>query len=89
MKSEPRSPAPLRPAVERFDFPAVLTSMGARGAATAIHYKGREAIFTQGDPCANVHYVETGSVKLSVVSEQDERRSWGSWGPVISSAREA
>ncbi len=35
---------------------------------TLVHYGRGDAIFTQGDPCEHVWYIDSGDVKLSVVS---------------------
>jgi CRP/FNR family cyclic AMP-dependent transcriptional regulator len=53
-------------AVPLADFPAFLASVGV--VKVAVHYRRGQAIFTQGEPCTHVLYVQTGSVKLSVLS---------------------
>ena len=62
-----------------FDFPAFLTSVGV--AKAAAHYKRGQAIFTQGHACTHVLYVETGSVKLSVLSKAGREAIVGLLGP--------
>lgn len=39
-------------------------------AKATIHYKARQAIYTQGDPANHLFYLRKGGVKLSVVSSQ-------------------
>ena len=60
---------PRRPArtIRPFDAHAFLESAGA--AKTIVQYARGEAIFTQGDPCEHVMYIQSGTVKLSVLSE--------------------
>ena len=38
-------------------------------AKTIVEYGREESIFTQGDPCENILYIQSGGVKLSVMSE--------------------
>jgi CRP-like cAMP-binding protein len=52
--------------VVRFDAQAFLDSAGASRKVVA--YRRSEAIFSQGDPGDSVFYIQTGGVKLSVVS---------------------
>jgi CRP-like cAMP-binding protein len=56
-----------RPSPRTFDAHAFLGQGGA-GTSTATYRRG-EIIFSQGDACAEVLYIQSGSVKLSVVSE--------------------
>jgi CRP/FNR family transcriptional regulator, cyclic AMP receptor protein len=51
----------------RFDAQAFLTSVGA-GRSTA-KYRIRKNVFRQGDPADAVFYIQSGKVKLTVVSE--------------------
>ena len=53
---------PLRP----FSAQTLLGSGGIAG--TSVEYRPTNVIFTQGDPCEHVLYVQKGGVKLSVVS---------------------
>jgi len=53
--------------VPAFSAQAFLDSSGI--AKTVVEYGRGETIFTQGDPCENVLYIQTGGVKLSVVSK--------------------
>jgi CRP/FNR family cyclic AMP-dependent transcriptional regulator len=50
-----------------FDAQAFLKSAGV--ARTIVQYARGEPIFTQGDACEHVMYVQSGAVKLSVLSE--------------------
>jgi CRP/FNR family transcriptional regulator, cyclic AMP receptor protein len=50
-----------------FDARAFLESAGV--AKTIVQYARGEAIFTQGDACEHVMYIQSGAVKLSVLSE--------------------
>jgi CRP-like cAMP-binding protein len=50
-----------------FNVQAFLDSAGI--ARTIVRYRRDEAIFTQGDPCEHVFYIQKGAVKLSVLSK--------------------
>ena len=50
-----------------FDVEAFLGSAGL--ARKIVTYRLAEVIFTQGDPCTHVLYVQKGSVKISVISK--------------------
>jgi CRP-like cAMP-binding protein len=50
-----------------FDVQAFLDSAGI--ARRIVAYRRGEKIFTQGDPCETVLYVQSGAVKLSVLSK--------------------
>jgi CRP/FNR family cyclic AMP-dependent transcriptional regulator len=49
-----------------FSVTGFLDSVGV--ARTIVQYSRGDAIFAQGDPCADVRYIESGTVKLSVLS---------------------
>ena len=57
MKSKQKGP---------FNAQAFLDSAGI--ARKIVEYRRAEVIFTQGDPCEHVYYIQTGGVKLSVLS---------------------
>ena len=57
----------LRAAAPLFNVQAFLDSSGV--AKTMVQFGQGDAIFTQGDPCEHVMYVQSGSVKLSVLSK--------------------
>jgi len=58
MKSKPKG---------AFDAQAFLDSAGI--ARKVVEYRRAEVIFTQGDPCEHVLYIQQGNVKLSVLSQ--------------------
>jgi len=62
-----------------FDAQAFLDSAGV--AKKAAHYRKDEVIFTQGDPCKHVMYVQGGSVKLSVLSKTGREAVVAMLGP--------
>jgi CRP/FNR family transcriptional regulator, cyclic AMP receptor protein len=61
--SKPISP-PKRDAA--FDVQAFLDSAGA--ARKVVTYDPGDVVFSQGDPCGTVMYIQRGSIKLSVLS---------------------
>jgi CRP-like cAMP-binding protein len=60
-----------------FDVDAFLRSAGARDAT----YRRTDTIFTQGDPCETVLYIQKGAVKLSVLSKGGKEAVVGMLGP--------
>src|SRR6186713_2833249 len=58
MKSKPKS---------AFDAQAFLDSAGI--SKKIVEHRRGEVIFTQGDPCEHVYYIQKGNVKLSVLSK--------------------
>jgi CRP-like cAMP-binding protein len=52
---------------DHLSVPAFLASVGV--ATTVVQYGRGDALFTQGDPCEDVWYIESGHVKLSVLSK--------------------
>jgi CRP/FNR family cyclic AMP-dependent transcriptional regulator len=52
----------------RFDDRTFLTSMGAGRSSAA--FKPKEIVYRQGDEADAVHYIETGKIQITVVSEQ-------------------
>jgi CRP-like cAMP-binding protein len=65
---EPRKASRRKPkAAPAFNAQAFLDSPGM--AKTVVAYGRGETIFTQGDGCEDVLYIQTGSVKLSVLSK--------------------
>ena len=62
-----------------FDAQAYLESSGI--ARTIVKYGRGEAIFTQGDPCDHVMYIQSGGVKLSVQSKTGREAVVGMLGP--------
>ena len=54
--------------------------MDSAGVARKIvEYRHGEAIFTQGDRCEHVLYIQKGNVKLSVFSKSGRELSWLFW----------
>ena len=62
-----------------FDATAFLATTGL--AKTIVHYGPDEVIFGQGDACAHVLYVQSGSVKLSVLSKTGKEAVIAMIGP--------
>jgi len=64
----PRKIAPTRlDGSSIFNLQELLESAGVSNGVT--HYRRGDIIFTQGDPCDHVMYIQTGGVKLSVLSK--------------------
>ena len=62
-----------------FDANAFLESAGV--ARKIVDYRRSEAIFTQGDPCDSVLYIQKGGVKLSVLSKTGREAVVAMLGP--------
>ena len=62
-----------------FDAQAFLESAGV--ARKIVDYRRSEAIFTQGDPCDCVLYIQKGGVKLSVLSKTGREAVVAMLGP--------
>jgi len=62
-----------------FDAQAFLDSAGV--ARKIVEYRRSEAIFTQGDPCDSVLYIQKGAVKLSVLSKTGREAVVAMLGP--------
>ena len=62
-----------------FNAEAFLASAGV--AKTFVEYGREECIFTQGDACADVMYIQTGGVKLSVLSQSGREAVVAMLGP--------
>jgi CRP-like cAMP-binding protein len=62
-----------------FNVQTFLDSAGV--AKKIVEYRRGDAIFTQGDPCDHVLYVQKGSVKLSVLSKTGREAVVGMMGP--------
>jgi CRP/FNR family cyclic AMP-dependent transcriptional regulator len=50
-----------------FDVETFLNSGGV--SRTIVEFGRRQTLFTQGDPCTNIMYIQKGGVKISVVSK--------------------
>ena len=68
--------APALPAFNAQDF---LDSVGI--ARTVVKYSRGEAIFTQGETCEHVLYIQSGGVKLSVLSKTGKEAVVAMLGP--------
>jgi CRP/FNR family cyclic AMP-dependent transcriptional regulator len=66
-------------AVPAFNAQAFLDSSGI--AKTIVEYERGATIFTQGDACDNVLYIQTGGVKLSVLSKTGREAVVAMLGP--------
>ena len=66
-------------AAAAFDAQAFLDSPAV--AKTISEYGRGETIFTQGDPCDDVLYIQSGGVKLSVLSKNGREAVVGMLGP--------
>jgi CRP-like cAMP-binding protein len=62
-----------------FDVPAFLDS--ARVARKVVTYRAQQKIYEQGDPAANVIYVQAGGVRLSVINESGKEAVIAILGP--------
>jgi len=62
-----------------FNVQAFLDSAGI--ARTIVRYRRDEAIFTQGDSCEHVMYIQKGAVKLSVLSKSGREAVVAMLGP--------
>ena len=62
-----------------FDVQAFLESAGV--ARKIVEYRRSETIFTQGDPCDSVLYIQKGGVKLSVLSKTGREAVVAMLGP--------
>ena len=62
-----------------FNAQAFLASAGV--ARKIVEYRRADAIFTQGDPCEHVLYIQKGSVKLSVLSKTGREAVVAMLGP--------
>ena len=60
-----RRAARTKPAA-KFDLESYLESTGP--ARQVVKYRRREVVFSQGEPCTDVRYVQTGTIKLAVLS---------------------
>ena len=62
-----------------FNAQAFLDSAGI--ARRIVEYRRADIIFTQGDPCEHVYYIQTGGVKLSVLSKAGREAVVAMLGP--------
>src|SRR5687768_2517041 len=71
--------ADKRPPVRTFNVQAFLDSTGV--AKTIVAFRRGEVIFTQGDPSEHVLYIQSGGVKLSVLSKTGREAVVAMLGP--------
>jgi CRP/FNR family transcriptional regulator, cyclic AMP receptor protein len=62
-----------------FNTQVFLASVGVARKVT--EFKKKETIFSQGDPCGNVFYIQKGGVRLSVVNESGKEAVVAVLGP--------
>jgi CRP-like cAMP-binding protein len=62
-----------------FNTQVFLDSVGVARKVT--EFKKKETIFSQGDPCGNVFYIQKGGVRLSVVNESGKEAVVAVLGP--------
>lgn len=62
-----------------FDIQAFLDSTGV--ARRILEYRRADVIFTQGDPCENVLYIQKGGVRISVLSKTGREAVVAMLGP--------
>ncbi|MGE5358051.1 MAG: cyclic nucleotide-binding domain-containing protein, partial [Bacteroidales bacterium] len=62
-----------------FDAQAFLDSAGI--AKRVVEFPAHTVIFSQGDPCGTVMYLQKGGVQLSVVSETGKQAIVATLGP--------
>jgi CRP/FNR family cyclic AMP-dependent transcriptional regulator len=77
MKTNKRASAKGKPSA--FDVEAFLSSAGV--ARTLMEFGRKETLFSQGDPCKNIMYIQKGGVKVSVVSQTGKEPVAGIMGP--------
>jgi CRP/FNR family transcriptional regulator, cyclic AMP receptor protein len=76
LKRPKRAIAASKPLFNTQDF---LDSAGV--ARKVAEFKRKETIFSQGDPCRNVFYIQKGGVRLSVVNESGKEAVVAVLGP--------
>jgi CRP-like cAMP-binding protein len=76
---KPRKSRVIGKAIPAFNAQAFLESSGL--AKTIREYRRGESIFTQGDTCEDVMYIQTGGIKLSVLSKTGREAVVGMLGP--------
>jgi CRP/FNR family cyclic AMP-dependent transcriptional regulator len=77
MKKRKRANGRIKPGT--FDAEAFLSSAGV--ARSIMEFGRKKTIFSQGDPCKNIMYIQKGGVKISVVSQTGKEAVVGIMGP--------
>src|SRR6202158_3363482 len=75
----PRSPQKLNSRSTAFDVQLFLDSAGLR--RTVDKFRGKETVFSQGDPAKNVIYIQECGMKLTVVNESGKEAVVAILGP--------
>jgi CRP/FNR family transcriptional regulator, cyclic AMP receptor protein len=76
-----QSPRALTEAAKTADFSVQAFLDSTRIVRTVVEYTRGEAVFTQGDVCDDVMYIQSGSVKLSVLSKAGKEAVVAMLGP--------
>src|ERR1700694_11089 len=76
MKTRKRANGKRKPST--FNAEAFLNSTGL--ARTITEFGKKETLFSQGDPCKNIMYIQKGEVKISVVSKSGKEAVVGLLG---------
>lgn len=71
--------APAAPTPPPFDLPTFLESGGVAG--KVVQFENEAVIYSQGDPCDTVFYIQTGGVKLQVLSHAGKEAIVALLGP--------
>src|ERR1700693_2579035 len=77
MKTSKRANGKSQPSA--FDAEAFLTSAGV--ARTLLEFGRKQTLYSQGDACTNIMYIQKGGVKISVVSQTGKEAVVGMMGP--------
>jgi CRP/FNR family cyclic AMP-dependent transcriptional regulator len=75
----PKKKAPVSHTPPVFDALSFLTSTGI--SKKNVHYSPLAVVFSQGDPCDSVMYIQEGAVRLSVLSHAGKEAIVGVLGP--------
>ena len=75
----PKAPRRTSKVRMRFDPKAFLAKAG--NGRTVLHHRPKQAIFSQGEPADAVFYIQSGRVRLSVVSKQGKEATIGLLSP--------
>jgi CRP/FNR family transcriptional regulator, cyclic AMP receptor protein len=74
-----RKRAAVKRKTSNFDVEDFLNSAGV--ARTIMDFDRKKTLFSQGDPCKNMMYIQKGAVKISVVSQTGKEAVVGMLGP--------
>jgi CRP/FNR family cyclic AMP-dependent transcriptional regulator len=74
-----RSPPKAHLRSSAFDLQSFLNSAGLR--RKLVTFRGKETVFTQGDPAVNIAYIQEGAVKLTAVNTVGKEGVVGILGP--------